>query len=563
MIQLVSNHFLGGITGFFPPNSAGDLPAPVSVSPRYYLIPVSTALGGLIAGLLIFEFAPEAEGHGTDEAIDAFHRKKGIIRKRVPIVKMIASAFTIGSGGSAGREGPTAQIAAGFGSIIGGLLKLSPRDRRIAVAVGIGAGIGTIFKSPFGGAILSAEILYSGGDMEFEALIPSFVATPIGYSILASLTGFTPIFGYTVYYSFNNPVTLVFFAVLGGLCGGFGRLYTYTYYGVKSWFDRLKLPKFTKPMIGGAIAGVIGIFFPEVTGLGYGFLQYVLDGDLNKVTLNYIAIPLVIAFVVIVFLKIFATSVTIASGGSGGVFAPALVIGGFIGAFLWALVNYLFPGLISSPAPLVICGMMALYGGVGRAPIAVIIMVSEMTGTLALLAPSMLSVVIAYYLTGEKFSIYRSQVRTRIDSPAHTGEYSMPLLSRMYVRDIMTKDVPSLSPEQTVEESYAFMKEKQFRAMPVTMEKKIIGFVSLEDLLLVPDASMRSVKVRHVLRSDVLPCYPDETLLDALKKMTKIGSTHLPVVSRESEEVEGMISRTDLFEAYSKAASSFRDQPSS
>ena len=153
-IQLVTNFFLGGITGYYPPNTAGETPALISVNPHFWLVPLSTALGGLIAGLLIFLFAPEAEGHGTDAAIDAFHNKGGEIRRRFPIVKTIASAFTIGSGGSAGREGPTAQIAAGFGSMIADVFGLSARDRRIALAAGIGAGIGSIFKSPFGGAIL-------------------------------------------------------------------------------------------------------------------------------------------------------------------------------------------------------------------------------------------------------------------------------------------------------------------------------------------------------------------------------------------------------------------------
>ena len=159
LIQLVTNIMLGGITGFYPPTAAGELSTSVISHPNFLLIPVSTIIGGLIAGLLVFKFAPEAEGHGTDAAIESFHQKNGKIRKRVPIIKTIASAFTIGSGGSAGREGPTALIAAGFGSSISDALKLSASDRRIAVAVGIGAGIGSIFKSPFAG--LSSARKYS------------------------------------------------------------------------------------------------------------------------------------------------------------------------------------------------------------------------------------------------------------------------------------------------------------------------------------------------------------------------------------------------------------------
>ncbi len=235
---------LGGITGYYPPNPAGEAASLLSVHPNLWFIPLSAALGGLVTGLLVYKFAPEAEGHGTDEAIAAFHRKDGRIRRRIPIVKALASAFTIGSGGSGGREGPTAQIAAGSGSFVGDALKLSVKDRRIAVAVGIGAGIGSIFKSPFGGAMLSGEILYSAGDFEVEALIPGFIASPIGYVIFASFAGFTPIFGNSVSYVFTQPVNLVFYALLGLVCGVVGRGYTTTFYAVRGFFSSLKIPKY-------------------------------------------------------------------------------------------------------------------------------------------------------------------------------------------------------------------------------------------------------------------------------------------------------------------------------
>jgi len=434
-IQLVTNLLLGGITGFYPPNPAGELPAPPSIpNPHFLWIPVSTALGGIIAGLLIFKFAPEAEGHGTDAAIDAFHNKNGVIRRRIPVVKTIASAFTIGSGGSAGREGPTAQIAAGFGSMVGELFGLSSRDRRIAVAAGIGAGIGSIFKSPFGGAILSAEILYSGPDIEAEALIPSFIAAPVGYVIFGLFTGFTPIFGSAINYNFTDPWNLAFYAILGVLCAGVGRLYTTAFYSIKNFFDKTQMPRFAKPMIGALIAGIIGIFFPEVLGLGYGYLQFAINGNFGAIQVNYLSLPIFGVLLLLVFLKIFATAFTVGSGGSGGVFAPALAIGGFLGAFFWMIVQALFPNAIPIPAPLVIVGMMALFAGVGRVPIAVILMVSEMTGNLTLLAPSMIAVVISYYLTGSKYTIYHNQVETKADSPAHRGEYNIPLMTKIFVK---------------------------------------------------------------------------------------------------------------------------------
>jgi CIC family chloride channel protein len=187
-LNLGSTLLLGQVAGYFPPAAAGEGTGSALLSPYPYMIPVVTTLGGLISGIIVFGFAPETEGHGTDSAIDAFHNKKGDIRARVPAVKLLASVFTIGSGGSAGREGPTAQIGAGFGSFLSSALHLNRRDKRIAVAVGIGSGIGSIFKAPFGGAILSAEILYIG-DFEVGALFPAFIASTVAYSIFGTFTG--------------------------------------------------------------------------------------------------------------------------------------------------------------------------------------------------------------------------------------------------------------------------------------------------------------------------------------------------------------------------------------
>ena len=555
MIALVTNYLLGGLTGFYPPNPAGEAQVVPRAAPDFLLIPVATAIGGLISGLIVYHFAPEAEGHGTDAAISAFHNKNGVIRKRVPVVKTLASSFTIGSGGSAGREGPTAQIAAGFGSILGDIFNLPVADRRVAVAAGIGAGIGAIFKSPFGGAILSAEILYSGGDVESETLIPSFIASPVGYAIFASFTGFTPIFGQSVHYTFTQPFNLLIYAALGVLCAGAGRLYTYVFYATKSLFDGLRIRNHFKPMIGALAAGAIGVVFPQVLGLGYGFLQFLIDGNLEAISANYLTAPLVVVLFAIVLVKILATSLTVGSGGSGGVFAPALTIGGFLGAGFWVVVNSVLPGIIPQPAPVVIIGMMALFAGVGRVPIAVILMVSEMTGTLTLLAPSMVAVVTAYYLTGPKYTIYRSQVRTRADSPAHRGEYNIPLMTRLYVMDAMTVDVIMLSPEDTLETTSKLMLERGIKGIPVVSEGRVVGIVTATDLLSVPREKFPVTKVQEVMTRTVVTAYPDESLLDALRKMTINGIGRLPVISRTDGRLVGIITRTDLVRSYDKAVS--------
>lgn len=554
-IQLVSNTILGGLTGFFPPNPSGEPSAIASIaSPRYYLIPVSTMIGGGIAGLLIYKFAPEAEGHGTDAAIDAFHKKNGQIRKRVPLIKTIASAFTIGTGGSAGREGPTAQIAAGFGSIVSDFFKLSAKDRRTAVACGIGAGIGAIFKSPFGGAILAGEILYSGPDIEAESLIPGFIASPIGYVIFGSFTGFNPIFGSATSYSFTDPSTLVVYAFLGILCAGFGRLYTFSFYGLKKAFDRLKVTKYAKPMIGAGIAGLVAIFFPEVTGLGYGFVQLLISNNDNfsTVTTNYLALSsITLVLFLVIILKILATSITVGSGGSGGVFAPALVIGAFLGAFMWELSKIFAPGMFPLAAPLIIIGMMAFFGGVGRVPIAVILMVTEMTGSLSLIAPAMVAVVISYFLVGPKYTIYHSQVPSRADSPAHRGDYSIPIMSTLEVRDAMHAELTTLREGETAEKAFALMGEKKFRGIPiVTSDNLVAGVVTMSDVLRVPSEKLKTTSLKEIMTKNVITVYPDETLLDALGKLTTGGIGRLPVVDKESGHLVGILTRSDLFNSY-------------
>ncbi len=553
LIQFTTNSMLGGITGFYPPNPAGEAVSLLSLHPDLWLIPLSTALGGLATGLIVYRFAPEAEGHGTDEAIASFHRRDGKIRRRIPIVKAVASAFTIGSGGSGGREGPTAQISTGFGSYVGDLLKLPVKDRRIAVAVGIGAGIGSIFKSPFGGAILSAEILYSAGDFEVEALIPAFIASPIGYVIFASFAGFTPIFGNSMSYVFTQPVNLVFYALLGLVCGVVGRGYTTTFYAVRGFFSSLKIPKYAKPVIGLTISGTIAVFFPEVLGLGYGFLQYLIDGKMNLIGISFLSVPIFVVLVLVVLFKIIATSMTVGSGGSAGVFAPSLVIGGFVGAAFWTAMNYALPGVMPVPAPLVIVGMVALFGGVGRVPIAVILMVSEMTGTLSLLAPSMVAVVIAYFVVGPAHTIYRNQVPRRADSPAHRGEYNVPLMTKIFVSDAMNRDVLTLAPDSTTADAYRIMLDKGFRGIPIVESEKTVGMVTMSDVLRVPREQMSSTPLKSVMTQNLMVVYPDESLLDALNIMTENGIGRLPVVSKDTGRLAGIITRTDVIRAYNKA----------
>ena len=336
------------------------------------------------------------------------------------------------------------------------------------------------------------------------------------------------------------------------MCGLVGRAHTTAFYRAKSFFSTLKMPRFAKPVIGLALTGVIGIFFPEVLGLGYGFVQFLIDGNLSLVGTNFFTLPILAVLLLVVVLKIVATSLTVGSGGSAGVFAPSLVIGGFVGAAFWVVLNSLVPGMMPAPAPLVTVGMMALFAGVGTVPIAVILMVSEMTGSFALLVPSMVAVVISYFVTGPKYTIYKSQVPRRSDSPAHSGEYNVPLLTKIFVSDAMTVNVVAVSPRDTVAAAQQLMLDRGFGGVPVVESEKLVGMVSLGDLQGVPAENMGSKAVEDVMTKNPLVARPGESLLNALELMTNNRVERLPVASKESGKLVGIVTMSDLIRAYHK-----------
>lgn len=394
--------------GYTPPSAAGDGGGDGSGSfSRAWAIPVVVCLGGLVSGLLVFTLAPEAEGHGTDAAIEAYHKDPKMIRVRAVLVKLVASAITIGSGGSGGREGPTAQISAGFGSLLARTLNLSLRDGRIAVAVGIGSGIGAIFGAPLGGALLCGAIVFKE-DFDFDVLIPGLITSIVSYCVFGTFLGFGPLFGYVATdYRFDDPVQLVWFAVVGVLAGLVGLCYSKGFYLAVDLFRRLPIARFLRPALGGLMVGLLALAIPQVLGSGYGWVQEsVTRADL-------MAIPLWV-ILVLPLAKILATALSIGSGGSGGIFGPGMVIGAFTGAAVWRVLEPIAPAVPDSPAPFVIAGMMACFGSVARAPLAVMIMVAEMTGSITLLAPAMISVGLAYLIvrrSGE--TIYRAQLPGR------------------------------------------------------------------------------------------------------------------------------------------------------
>lgn len=502
------------------------------------------AFGGLLSGLLVFTFAPEAEGHGTDAMIDTFHRKKGVVRRRVPVIKTIASAITIGSGGSAGKEGPIAQIGSGFGSILASLLKLSEAERRILLLAGAAGGIGAIFKAPLGAALFAAEVLYSKADFEFEAVVPCILSSIVGFMVFTFHDGTATIFNIPSF-SLATPGQLPFYAILGFLCALVGYVYVRVFYGMRDrFFRRLSLPRSVKPALGGLLLGVLAFFLPEVLGGGYKWIQSAIDGQL--------ALWLMAA---LVFGKIIATSFTISSGGSGGVFAPSLFIGSMLGGCFGGVSARMFPHIVTEPKAFVLVGMGGFFAGVAKTPIAAMIMVAEMTGGYSLILPMMVVSALSYLLLG-RTSLYEKQVPTRVDSPAHVGNYSVDIMDHLSVASavVTAREVDTIPENMGFEEMVRVMANSNQQDFPVVdAHGALSGILSMTDLRqAMADPLIHSLLVAKDLAvGGVTAVTMNDSLNTALKIMADLNVRELPVVTAEEpNKVAAVVSRKDITRAY-------------
>lgn len=544
-VELFTGLFLGMGAGYFPPLPGGfqnNFTYTLSIE-RPWLLPLITGLGGLLVGLITTKFSPESEGHGTDAVIDAYHHKSGHIRARVPLVKGVASSITIGSGGSGGTEGPAGQIAAGFGSLIGKLFKLNEDERRIAVAAGLGAGIGSIFKVPLGGAVFSAEVFYRR-DFEVRALIPGLVASVTGYTVFGFVFGWDRLFTIPLdLVRYTHPASLILYAIVGLVSAGLSVGYVKTFYAISDYFSRIHFPKYLKPAIGGVLVGLIGIVFPQVLGTSYGWLQIVINKD-------YVLFPLVMIGPVII-LKILATSLTIGSGGSAGVFGPSMVIGGLLGAFIGTAFHLL--GLFTwiDVSSVIIVSMVSFFGATAKTPISSIIMGSELTGGYALLAPMMLATFIAYIMSGQHSSIFRNQVLNRSDSPAHRMEYQRVILRDLYVKDVMKNPINKLSKNLSIEEALQILNRNNSRMIMLVNESdKLEGVVYRYKLFEFPEEYRKSIKLENIMIKDPFFAYTSDSLHHALLRLSSNDLQEMPVLSNEDHKVIGIVTIADLVKLY-------------
>ncbi|NLB69240.1 MAG: chloride channel protein [Lentisphaerae bacterium] len=437
LLQLSEWFFLGLLANYKPASPAGEpvvfaLPE-IFGSVRRWILLFLPMLGGLLSSLIVQRFAPEAEGHGTDAAIEAYHFRGGKVRPVAAPVKAVATSLLIGTGGSAGCEGPITQIGSGIGSTLAGLLKLPVADRRALMAAGMGTGVGALFHAPLAGAIFGAEVLYRDLDLEYEVLVPSIIASVTGYSIFSKVFGFNPLFS-TPDIVYSRPEMLILYLVLAVILAGGARFYTWMFYTVRDKFEALELPVVLKPALGGLLTGIIGFMFLPALCSGYGVIQEALHYN-HELTgrAAYSALKLMIG---VFFLKTLSTSFSVASGGSGGIFGPALVVGGALGAATGIIFSLLLPGWDVPIGSFTLVGMVAFFGCAAKMPISTILMVGEMTGNYRLLVPSMWVCMIAYMLS-RKVSLYRMQLPNRFDAPIHRGAMISGVVHNVKVRELL------------------------------------------------------------------------------------------------------------------------------
>lgn len=544
-------HVALGLGGNYHPAQEGvkDIAAVAEVNSlrmdSNWLLFILPALGGLFSGWLVFTYAPEAEGHGTDAAIGAFHQHGGVIRGRVPIVKALASIATIGTGGSAGREGPIAQIGAGFGSFIARKLRLSMADRRILLLAGIAGGVGATFRSPLGGALFAVEVLYHDPEFEHEGLIPCIISSIVAFSLFGSITGWEPLLA-TPDFRFEEPAELILFLALGFCCAILGVVYVKTFYAIRDRFKQLPIPVWLKPALGGVLLGILAMFVPQVLGSGYGWVQTALYGKMALWVM-----------VVIALAKILATSLTISSGGSGGVFAPSLVIGAMLGGAFGASAEILFPTLTQHPQAYVLIGMAGFFSGVANAPIATLIMVSELTGNYGLIAPLMLVCVVSMLVMRDN-SIYEKQVKGRIDSQAHFGDFVIDVLEGITVADLAAKgEKPLLVPEETpLPAILRLVSDAKCAYFPVVdKEGNMCGIFSVNDIrrILNEELPPGLIIARDLATQQVISATGEEHLTEVMKKISSRNLEEIPVVeSGNKRRVRYMLSRRAVLAHYAE-----------
>ena len=514
------------------------------MSNPWYIVLLAPVVGGLIVGPIIYFFAPEAKGHGVPEVMQAILLKGGAIRARVAFIKAIASAISIGSGGSVGREGPIIQIGSSLGSMVGQFTKVPAKRLKTLVGCGAAAGIAAAFNAPIAGALFAVEIIL----MDFAVaqfspiVISSVMATVISRMFEGDFAAFV-----VPKYRLASPYEIVFYFVLGGLCGLVSFGFIKSLYFTEDFFDnKFNFPEWLKPAVGGVGIGVIGLFFPYVMGVGYDTINAALYGKM----VWELALALI-------FIKIIATSITLGSGGSGGIFAPSLFMGAMVGYFFGYLVNIVFPESTATPGAYALVAMGGLVAGTTRAPITAIIIVFELTNDYKIILPLMVTCIISTILSARfsRESIYTLKLVLKNIGIKEGVETNV--LESIYVKDVYNDKYSSIN----VLENFSKLVNDVLRAKDsdfpvIDAEGKIRGMLCLNDIkdyLFERDSLQNLLIAGDIANHDFETVAPSDNCRVALDKMKNVQYSGLPVIEENgSKKVIGMIWRKDIQDAYDK-----------
>ncbi len=514
------------------------------INTSWYLVLLVPMIGGLIVGPMIHFFAPEAKGHGVPEVMQAILLKGGKIRGRVAFIKTIASAITIGTGGSVGREGPIIQIGSSLGSLVGQFLRISSKRLKTFVGCGAAAGIAAAFNAPIAGALFAVEIiLMDYAVVQFAPIIISaVVATLVSHTFEGNFAAFL-----VPQFHLFSPYEIILYLVLGLASGVVSYLFIKVLYFFEDFFEKkVRIREYYKPVLGGLAIGIIALVFPQIMGVGYETMDDAFYGNLLWHT----------AFILI-FVKIIATSITLGSGGSGGIFAPSLYMGAMLGYSFGILSNYLFPEVTAPAGAYAVVAMGGLVAGTARAPLTAIIIVFELTNDYRIILPLMVTCIISTLVSSKlsRESIYTLKLLLRNIGIKEGAEINV--MESIYVRDVYSKDFDSILEH----ENFNMVVNKVLRSkspeFPVLDNQGTIkGMISiydikehlfekdsLKDLLIAGDFADPVFKVAHA----------DENCQAALDKMKKHDYDGIPVVdSADSKKILGMLWRKDIQDAYQK-----------
>lgn len=508
-----------------------------SIMGNYYIILIP-ALGGLLVGPLIYFLAREAKGHGVPEVIAAIAEKDGILRPRVVLVKAFASAITIGSGGSAGREGPIVQVSSAIGSTIGQLLKMPPSTLKTLVACGAAGGISATFNAPIGGVLFAQEVIL--GEFATNKFILIVISSVISAITSRAFWGDFPAFQVQAY-GLVSPGELLLYLILGVLAGLFAVLFIKVLYKSEDLFESINfIPEYIKPAVGGLLVGCIALYFPQVFGVGYGSVEEVLRNE----------VPWIIVFSLL-FLKLLATSLTIGSGGSGGVFAPSLYMGSMLGGSFGFLVHKCFPLMTAPAGAYALVGMAGVFAGVSQAPITGIIIIFEMTGDYKVVLPLMVVCVISSLVARGIYSetIYSEKLSRR--GLNLNKKKNVDIMARMEVAQVMTTDVVTIDAAMTLFEAKEIMLKYAYTGYPVLDDGKLTGIITYEDLLQEIKMENKNLTVGQLITGKLITVTPHDEIRNVMEKMARGDIGRLPVVTPQKPwEIQGIISRSDIIDAY-------------